>query len=86
MGDSELVQERRLESGSPPSSPSPSAPSAPSVNYCHGRIIIVHLILVRVTVVVIPGQVREELSARLRIGWRGEARVERQGWRGEARV
>ena len=49
-----------------------------------GHIIIVHLILV--TVFVIPGQVREELSARLRIGWRGEARVERQGWRGEARV
>ena len=51
-----------------------------------GHIISVHPILVLVTVFVIPGQVREELSARLRIGWRGEARVERQGWRGEARV
>ena len=75
MGDSELVQARRLESG--------SSPSAPSANYCPGHIISVHLILilVRVTVFVIPGQVREELSARLRIGWRGEARL-----RGEATV
>ena len=70
LGDSELVQARRLESG--------SSPSAPSVNYCPGHIISVHLILVRVNVFVIP-VARWESSWAQDWGSVGEGR---QDWEG----